>query len=70
MRHWGVISGATRNAPRFTAAQEVEAMRRAGAIIVVLLLAGAVFSAAGCNTVRGVGQDVSAVGRAISDGFR
>jgi predicted small secreted protein len=38
-------------------------MRR---VILALMLAGLLFAAWGCNTVRGVGEDVSAAGNALS----
>lgn len=33
----------------------------------IAILMGAVMILAGCNTVRGIGQDVQSVGRTVSD---
>lgn len=52
------------------APKEFKAMRRMGALLMIVLLAGAAMVTTGCNTMRGVGQDVSAVGRFVSDSFR
>ncbi len=36
-------------------------------VVLVLVLLGMLVASAGCNTVRGIGRDISAVGDALSD---
>jgi predicted small secreted protein len=36
-------------------------------VMLVLILLGTMVASVGCNTVRGVGRDISAVGDALSD---
>ncbi len=52
------------------APKEFKAMRRIGALLMIVLLAGAAMVTSGCNTMRGVGQDVSSVGRYVTNSFR
>ena len=36
-------------------------------VVIVLVLLGMMVASVGCNTVRGIGRDISAVGDALSD---
>lgn len=36
-------------------------------VVLVLVLLGMMVASVGCNTVRGIGRDISAVGDALSD---
>jgi len=42
-------------------------MKKLYTLSVMLVLMGALLSVTGCNTMRGIGQDVEAVGESVED---
>lgn len=46
---------------------EIPCLKKEYTMRKIAILMGAVMILAGCNTVRGIGQDVQSVGRTVSD---